>query len=302
MRSAVRRLPTPLKRALKSVYRAALTPVHSTRSRVELGALKRKYRTRYATNFVYTVHEDDEMFRFVRDFWYWPYHVVRMRAQSDAMRAYLTSGDVMMRDLEAVLSNHGRGLSGLRSFLEFASGHGRFTRFLVTRLDPGKVAVCDISRSAVDFARQTFGVSGYYSTESADDLDHAQQYEVVFVASLFSHLAIEHWSPWLRRLYEMVAPGGLLIFSTHGPYARDVIFGEYWRDRIEVKTEGYSFLGTNETDGRLAADYYGSAFVTEAYVRSEVAAHGLGKIRHVYPAMLWGSQDLYVLEKPASLE
>ena len=39
--------------------------------------------------------------------------------------------------------------------------------------------------------------------------------------------------------------------------------------------------------------------MTQEYVKGQVAAHGLGTIRHVYPAKLWGTQDLYVLEKPA---
>lgn len=274
-----RLVPPPVKRALKGGY-------HSARSRVGIAALKRDYRRRYGPGFAYAVHPEDEMFRFIRDFWSWRFHVVPMKAQSDAMRTYLTSGDLMMRDLEAALRDHGRALPQLGSFLEFASGYGRFTRFLVRRLDPGKVTVSDINHSAVDFARTTFGVSGFNSTERAGDLAHSQQYEVIFVASLFSHLAIEHWSAWLQRLFEMLAPGGLLIFSTHGPYARDVIFGEHWRDRLEAKAEGFSFLPTNETDGRLAAEYYGSAFVTEAYVADEVAGRGLGTITQVYPAKL----------------
>jgi len=289
----VRRLvPAPVRRAIKDRY-------HAARSRVEMVTLERDYRKRYGPDFVYTVHEQDEMLGFIRDFWHWPHHTVRMRAPSDAMRNYLTTGDLMTRDLEATLRDHGRDLSLLGSFLEFASGYGRFTRFLVMRLDPGLVTVSDINRSAVDFTRETFGVSGFYSTESADDLDHPQQYEVIFVASLFSHLAIEHWNAWLRRLCEMLAPGGLLIFSTHGPYARDVIYGEHFREQLEVKAEGFSFLRTNETQGRLAVEYYGSAFVTEAYVEAQVAAHGLGTVRHVYPAKLWGVHDLYVVEKPA---
>jgi SAM-dependent methyltransferase len=291
IRTVKRLVPSTVKRALKGGY-------HSARSRMEMVALKRDYRTRYGPGFVYTVHEQDEMFRFIRDFWRWRHHVVPMRAQSDAMHTYLVSGDLMTRDLEAALRDHGRDLSHLDSFLEFASGYGRFTRFLVMRLDFGKVTVSDINRSGVDFARKTFGVSGLYSTESASELEPPQQYEVIFVASLFSHLAIEHWSAWLQRLYEMLAPGGLLIFSTHGPYARDVIYGEHQRAQLEVKAEGFSFLRTNETAGRLAVDYYGSAFVTQEYVKGQVAAHGLGTIRHVYPAKLWGTQDLYVLEKP----
>ncbi len=293
---ALRRLaPPPVKRALKAGHQVA----HSARSRGEVAALKRDLRRRYGPGLVYTVHERDEMFRFLRDFWHWPFHVVPMRAPSDALRTYLVSGDLNVRDVEAVLRDQGRDLSAVDSFLEFAAGHGRFTRFLVMRLGSKKVTVADINRSAVDFARETFGVSGFYSTESAADLDHSQQYEVIFVASLFSHLAIEHWSAWLRRLYEMLAPDGLLLFSTHGPYARDVVYGERWRDEIEDVAEGFSYLHTNETGGRLAAEYYGSAFVTEDYVKGQVAEHGLGTLRGGYPARLWGLQDLYVVEKPA---
>jgi len=167
-------------------------------------------------------------------------------------------------------------------------------------LDPDRVTVSDINPVGVDFARESFRVSGFYSTESATDLDHDRQYEVVFVASLFSHLAIDHWRDWLRRLYELVAPGGLLVFSTHGPYARDVVFGEGFRDQLEVEADGFTFLRSNETAGRLDARYYGSAFVTEEFVTSQVIADGLGIVKHVYPHKLWGTQDLYVVEKPAS--
>ena len=110
----------------------------------------------------------------------------------------------------------------------------------------------------------------------------------MFVASLFSHLAFGHWSDWLQRLYSMVAPGDLLLFSTHGPYPRDEIYGEHARSRMETKTDGFSFLRTNEMSGRLAAEYYGSAFVEETFVEGRVAAHRLGVVRRVYPARLWG--------------
>ncbi len=285
-------VPKPVKRSIRPPY-------DSARSRVRFALLQRDLRKRYGPGLVYTVAEQDEMFEFIHDSWKWPHHVERMRAQSDAMRTYLVSGDVMVRDLETALRDQGRTLSDLDSFLEFASGYGRFTRFLVTRLDPAKVTVSDIDQSAVDFSTRTFGVSGFYSTADAADLDHAGQYEVVFIASLFSHLAIECWTPWLERMYALVAPGGLLVFSTHGLYAREVIYGEHWRDKFEEPADGFSFLRTNETDGRLPFDYYGSTFVTEAFVKDQIEARGLGVVKRVYPSLLWGSQDLYVVERPA---
>lgn len=293
-----RRLPKPVKRGLRKGYESARLSMYAPAARAELLALKREYRRRYGPGVIYTVDPRDEMLQFMKDFWFWQYHVVPMRAPSYAMRTYLVSGELMLKDLEGALRDHGRSLPDLDSFLEFASGYGRFTRFLIARLDRSKVTVSDISRPAVDFARRTYGVSGFYSTEAASDLMHDKQYDVVFVASLFSHLAIEHWGAWLQRLSGLVAPGGLLVFSTHGSYARDVIYGESWRDRLQTKAPGFQYLLTNETHGRLAEGYYGSAFVTEDFVRGYVTEHGLGTIKTVYPAKLWGSQDLYVLEKP----
>jgi SAM-dependent methyltransferase len=249
---------------------------------------------------VYTVHADDEMHRFIREFWSWPHHVLSMRAPSDVMRTYLRGGEIALEELERALRDQGRAFSDVRSFLEFACGYGRVTRFLVTKLPRGTVEVSDIDRSAVNFTRSTFGVQGFYSTERAEELEHGTRYDVVFVASLFSHLTIDQWNAWLARLCEATLPGGLLVFSTHGPYARDVVYGDYWRSQLEPMADGFSYLRTNETHGRLAEEYYGSAFVTEKYVRSLVAERRLGTIKRVYPALLWNTQDLYVLETPSS--
>lgn len=295
MTSTLRRvIPAPVKRVLKQAQKAALV----AQAKRDMRTLRREYADRFGPDFEYRVDDRDEMFLFMQDFWSWEHHVVPMRSPADAFHTYLVSGEGMLRDLEGILKDHGRDLSSVDSVLEFAAGYGRFTRFLVTQVSPDRVTVSDISRPAVDFSQQTFGVSGFYSTESAADLDHEGRYEVIFVASLFSHLAIEHWTDWLARLYSLLAPGGLLVFSTHGPHARDVIYGEHWSDRLETKADGFSYLLTNETEGRLAPDYYGSAFVTEEFVRSEVAAHDLGSVTRVYPHTMWKSQDVYVVEKP----
>ncbi len=291
-RRLARSLPRPVRQGVRRAY-------HEVRSRLELLALRRRYRSRYGPGLSIAVHPRDEMFGFIHRSWRWRHHVAPMRAPCYALRTYLVSGDVMIRDLEVALADQGRHLAEVASFLEFACGYGRFTRFLVKRVEPARITVSDISADAVDHLRRAFGVDGFPSTAAAADLDHDRCYEVVFVASLFSHLAHEFWTDWLRRLYAMVAPGGLLVFSTHGPHARDVIYGERWRDRLETPEPGFSFLHTNETGGRLAVEYYGSTFVTEEYVAARIAEHGLGTLCRVYPAQLWGSQDLYVVERPA---
>jgi 2-polyprenyl-3-methyl-5-hydroxy-6-metoxy-1,4-benzoquinol methylase len=298
MRELGRRLPTPVKRALRQAYPAGRTAAYAPLATVELLALKRELRAMYGRELSFAVDDQDEMFQFMQEFWFWEHHVAPMPTRSYAMRTYLVSGHLMMRDLESILRDQGRPLSEVESFLEFAAGYGRFTRFLAARVGPERVTVSDISRPAVDFARRTYRVSGFYSAESADDVAHSEQHEIVFVASLFSHLTIAHWTAWLQRLYQMVAPGGLMIFSTHGPFVRDHIYDAAARAKLVTQADGFSYLLTNETHGRLPVDYYGSAFVTEDFVRSQIHQHALGNVSQVYRARLWGTQDVYVLEKP----
>lgn len=292
------RIPAPLKAPIKKVVKSAIATGHGVRSRRELSHLLREYEERWGPGFVSDIAPADEMHQFMIDFWDWTHHVSPMRAPSDARYSYFRSGEVMLRDLEKILRDQGIDLGEVDSFLEFASGYGRFTRFLVRRVPPERVTVSDIIAPAVEFARKTFGVSGFPSTASAGDLEHDDRYQVIFVASLFSHLAIEHWTDWLRRLYDLLEPGGHLLFSTHGDHARDVIYGDHFKDQLDQKAPGFAYLLTNETDGRLAEDYYGSAFVTEDYVRAQVQEHGLGEIVRMYPTLLWGSQDVYVIHKP----
>jgi SAM-dependent methyltransferase len=288
--SLERLLPKPVKLALKDPY-------VDVRARARMWSLRRDLRRRYGPNLVETVHPDDEMFRFIADHWKWRHHVERMEGPADALHTYLVSGDGMVPPLRAALADQGRSLPAVGSFLEFASGYGRFTRFLVTQVPPERVTVSDISHGAVDFARSTFGVDGFYSTAKPADLDHDGRYEVIFVASLFSHLNHDLWVPWLTRLGEMLAPGGLLIFSTHGVYARDVIFGRHWKERRCDVEDGFSFVLSNETGGRLPEEYYGNTFVTEEWVTREVARQGIGTVRQMYSTVLWGSQDLYVVAR-----
>lgn len=299
IKSIRRRLPEPVKRAYRAAGPASRTATWAPLAAVELATLKRELRVSYGPTLNFTVDDRDEMYQFMAEFWYWPHHVAPMPTRSYAMRTYLVSGDLMLRDLEGVLRDQGRTLTDVGSFLEFASGYGRFTRFLVAKLGADKVTVSDICQPAVDFARRVFGVSGFYSAESAAAVDHTGQHEVIFVASLFSHLTIEHWNAWLARLYEMLAPGGLLIFTTHGEFTRDVIYDDNARAQLADQADGFQFLLSNETHGRLAEDYYGSAFVTEDYVRRTVDSLGLGTIKRVYTAKLWNTQDIYVIEKPA---
>lgn len=207
------------------------------------------------------------------------------------IRDYLADGWRTMAELVLLLEQAGHPLLHTRSFLEFASGHGRFTRHLVKALGAERVVVSDVVADSVDFARVAFGVEGFVSAAVPEDVRWDKQHDVVFVLSLFSHLPASTWSRWLRRIYDMVTPGGVLVFTTHGEAA-------VRKQDVSLDADGYFFTPSSESTA-IDAQEYGTTFTSEAFVRARIAEHLPGaRLRQFSPQHFWHHQDAFVVERP----
>ncbi len=227
-----------------------------------------------------TISEQDDIFGFFRG-----HH-----SSLNPLRDYLADGWRTLSELMLLLEAVDQPLLKTRRVLEFASGHGRFTRHLVKALGPARVVVSDVVPSAVAFSRETFGVDGFLSTSVPEDVQWPDRYDLVFVLSLFSHLPRSTWSRWLKVLYEAVAPGGLLVFSTHGIKAADF-------DHVTLDQEGYFFAASSESTA-IDEQEYGTTFTSEAFVMARIAETvGADRLVHKAPVHFWNHQDAYVLRR-----
>ncbi len=210
---------------------------------------------------------------------------------TNPLRDYLADGWRTLSELMLLLEAVDRPLLQTGSFLEFASGHGRFTRHLVKAMGAERVTVSDVVKDAVDFSQRTFGVQGFVSTSAPEALVWPQRYDVVFVLSLFSHLPRSTWARWLTRLYDGVAPGGVLVFTTHGQRATAF-------DNVTLDDEGFFFAPSSESNA-IDRFEYGTTFTSEEFVRARIAETvGADALVHVAPVQFWNHQDAYVLAKP----
>lgn len=206
------------------------------------------------------------------------------------LRDYLADGWRTLSELMLLLEAVDQPLLKTASFLEFASGHGRFTRHLVKVLGAERVTVSDVVPDAVEFAQQTFAVPGFLSSTTPEDLVWERTYDVVFVLSLFSHLPQHTWTRWLNCLYAGVAPGGLLVFSTHGTEAAQ-------RQNVPLDADGFFFAPSSESLA-IDAQEYGTAFTSEAFVKARIAENmGADTLVHTAPVHFWNHQDAYVLRR-----
>ncbi|TDS83114.1 class I SAM-dependent methyltransferase [Comamonas sp. JUb58] len=212
-------------------------------------------------------------------------------SSNNPLRDYLADGWRTLAELMTLLESVGKPLMGTRNFLEFASGHGRFTRHLAKALGPERVTVSDVVADGVAFAKATFGVQGFASVSKPEDLQAPRQYDVVFVLSLFTHLPRATWNTWLKALYDLVEPGGVLVFTTHGAKATAY-------DRVVLDDEGFFFTPFSESN---AIDFqeYGLTFTSEQFVREQIdAVMGLDKLLRFSPVHFWNHQDAFVLQRP----
>ncbi len=169
-----------------------------------------------------------------------------------------------------------------KTMLDFASGYGRLTRFLVHEHLADDVTVSDILEGGMEFQAAQFGVKTILSTTRPEDFPATGKYDLIFVASLFTHLPAAAFTAWLRKLATLLEPDGLLIFSVHD------------ESIAPVAVDGIAFESYSESRV-LDANEYGSTWVTEAYVREQAAAIDPAFACVRLPRALSDWQDVYVI-------
>jgi SAM-dependent methyltransferase len=240
---------------------------------------------KYSEKFVFEIHDNDSMYQFLK----------QHPEIKDPVKEYYSSGESMIQALDDILSDQKIIVRGDSSFLDFASGYGRFTRFLPYMFTSGAITVSDIDKEAVDFCKERIKVNGFYSSEDPADLDIQTKFDIIWVASLFSHLSLKLWEAWIEKLYGMLNDNGLLIFSTHGCHCFNMLDG-ITKQNILHLDHGFYFIKQSEIN-TLSNNVYGTTYVTEEYVTKYVEKNKLGQIIGYYPHKLWNFQDIYVIKK-----
>lgn len=222
------------------------------------------------------VHPDDEMARV---------DLQKTSAERSAM-FYMRTGWEACRVLENMLAAAGRSLGSTKRVLDFACGYGRVLRHMIRGRSTEHVYASDIVRPAVDFVSRTFGVHGIASAANPGAVSLPGGLDLITVFSLFSHLPRKRFVEFLALLHEQLSDEGLLLFSTHSPFAIDAAARDASGFTYQPQS-GIPHLDTSE---------YGSTFVRPDVVEALCAEAGIGHVWHL-ERELWRIQDVYVVAK-----
>ncbi|HEY7216039.1 MAG TPA: class I SAM-dependent methyltransferase [Thermoanaerobaculia bacterium] len=225
----------------------------------------------------FDVHAEDEMFLH-----YWN---LLGGDRDRALAVYFDSGRRIWETMATVLRWRFGELRPDLQLLDFASGYGRVTRFAAVDLPPERIWVADVYEGGVRFQNRAFGVHGLVSHADPDRFKCGETFDTVAVSSLFTHLPEASFRAWIRRLFGLLRPGGVLAFSVH-----DEVLLPPGR---ELPPSGILFERVSES-GSLPTEQYGTSWVNEAFVRRVLAEAAPGASLHRVPRGLLSFQDLYV--------
>lgn len=219
--------------------------------------------------------------------------VTDYQINNPALLSYYSLGYSIFSTVQQIINCHFDGFQNLSSFLDFACGYGRFTRFLIEALPPKKVWACDIYAEAVQFQTEYFGVNGIVSCLNPENYSVHQPFDCILASSLFSHLPEQTFKPWMKKLYDLTHPEGLLIFS---------VLDEITTPKgVEMPQKGFLFSSDTSESRSLNKQDYGTTYVTELYIRDLLHQLSEGKATvYRFPSGLGQYQDLYIASQHPS--
>jgi hypothetical protein len=226
------------------------------------------------------IHPGDEMYA---------YNLKSLRGSPEcAAMLYYSKGRQIARTARDLLEWRCGDPARVGSFLDFASGYGRSTRFLDGVVPADRLWVSDVHAEAVEFQERVWGVHGIVSPPVARDFPAGRKHDVILASSFFSHMPARSFADWLAVLCGALAEDGVLAFSA---LPRELLGGTHdW-------SQGIVFLPESESSD-LPGSEYGTAYVSDEFVRTTAAAvtGGAGRLRR-FARGLAGHQDLYVLSR-----
>lgn len=234
----------------------------------------------FPERFNFVIDNQDEMYLFA------------LQNQGSAERAlirYYFNGVRIFDGVKQVVNWHFGGFNQISAFLDFASGYGRSTRFFIQEIPSKKVWISDIYTEGVKFQVEQFGVNGIVSTSQPQDYICSQSFDCILACSFFSHLPKATFADWLRVLYDLLNPNGLLLFSVHD---RSLL-----PSHLMIPSSDLLFC-LNSESRTLDLGEYGTSYVGEQFVANTIAEISNHQaVYHRIPQGICRYQDLYILAK-----
>ena len=122
--------------------------------------------------------------------------------------------------LSDALTDAGGSMSEARAVLDFGCGSGRVLPHMAALAPNALCTGCDVDGGAITWAARHLPALDWSLSDAVPPLPFgADQFDIVYSISVFSHLDEPLQDRWLAELRRVLAPGGIALLAIHGPHA-----------------------------------------------------------------------------------
>jgi len=121
-----------------------------------------------------------------------------------AALSYYQGAVSIFDSIEKFLVGKNIKLEDQKKILDFASGYGRLSRILTSKLTEAEIFTAEIDHNATLFLSETMGLKGYRTEESPINFNPNQSFDLIICISLFSHLSLPYWNGWFDKLLSIL--------------------------------------------------------------------------------------------------
>jgi SAM-dependent methyltransferase len=103
--------------------------------------------------------------------------------------------------------------------LDFACGAGRVLRTLKAAFPDAALTASDTWGEGVEFCTRVLGATGVVSSHDAGKIELDGPFDLIWCGSFLTHVDRDQWVAFLRLFESLLAPDGVLVFTTYGRFA-----------------------------------------------------------------------------------
>lgn len=201
-----------------------------------------------------------------------------------------------MRKIDGLLRAIGRnGYDDFPRILDWGCGCGRLLRYLTNLPHVQQLAGADIDRDNIAWCRANIPAADYTVLDLHPPSKLADQsFDLIIGISIFTHLTDAVQFEWLGELDRVLAPGGILIATIHGPAAQAMSGSP----RLCRRVEAQGLISAKSYDLKDVLDdssYYRTTYHSHAYVRREWSRYF--DVQLIAEAAAGNAQDIVVMAK-----
>jgi SAM-dependent methyltransferase len=224
------------------------------------------------------------------------------------MRNNIFAGDLYSGDMiVAAMNRAGISIENNARYLDFGCSSGALVRNMSAHFPHSKWHACDPVPDSVEWAQQQFPNVDFYCSGQKPSLKYQDVFfHGAYAVSIWSHFSEKAALDWFLEMRRILAPGGFLVFTTHGIRSLYYYLSEQQMSFDTIKPlmksvidTGYAFQPVLD-ESSSEADHLEISDWGNAYFNLNWVVQNLSQDWHLLDYQLGlnqCNQDIYVLKR-----